>query len=201
VFRRRSGEAPAVLESDQPHQVPESPARQAGKGRPTPKRSEVERRRREPYTPPPADRKAAATQRRERQRTERLRRTEAMRKGEEWAIPPKDRGQVRALARDYVDSRKVIVSEYVLFGVFAVVIAVFALGQAKNSSVILFIEIGIVCLIALESMYHAAVVGRLARKRFPGQSTRGLSWYIAKRAIKLRSTRIPPARVTRGQAI
>ena len=41
-----------------------------------------------------------------------------MRKGEQWAMPPVDRGPVRALARDYVDSRKVIVSEYILFAVF-----------------------------------------------------------------------------------
>ena len=77
-----------------------------GKGRPTPKRSEVERARRQPYAPPPADKKAAAAQRRDRSAPSRSRRTEAMRRGEEWALPAKDSGPVRALARDYVDSRR-----------------------------------------------------------------------------------------------
>ncbi len=124
-----------------------------------------------------------------------------MRRGEEWALPPKDRGAVRALARDYIDSRRLIVSEYILFAVFALILLVFLLGAAKNSSVVLFIEIGIVALIALEALYHSTRVSRLAAQRFPGQSTRGLAWYVAKRSIRLRSSRIPPARVSRGEAI
>src|SRR6266704_6793283 len=106
VFRRRTQAAPAVLDSDQAPEVPGQPAKQAGKGRPTPKRSEVERRRRQPYTAPPADKKAAAAQTRERRRAEQKRKMDAMRRGEEWALPPKDRGPVRALARDYIDSRR-----------------------------------------------------------------------------------------------
>jgi hypothetical protein len=187
-----------VLESDQ---VPEAPARQAGKGRPTPKRSDVERRRREPYTPPPADRKAASSQRRERQRAESKRRMDAMRKGEEWAIPAKDRGAVKALARDYVDSRRFIISEYILFAIFILIFALFIIDRTKNSTVILLIEVGIVSVILFEALYHAMTVSRLARQRLPGQSTRGLTWYIVKRNVKLRSSRIPPPRVSRGQAI
>lgn len=201
MFRRRSDSAPALLESEQENSAPGQTARQAGKGRPTPKRSEVERRRREPYAPPPADRKAAAAQRRDRQSSERKRRMEAMRKGEQWAMRPVDRGPVRALARDYVDSRKVIVSEYILFAVFVLIIGVVLLGAAKSSSVVLLIELAILGLIAIESSYHALKVARLARQRFPDQSTRGLTWYVTKRTIKLRSTRIPPARVSRGQEI
>lgn len=124
-----------------------------------------------------------------------------MRRGEEWALPPKDRGAVRALARDYIDSRRLVVSEYILFAVFAMILVVFAFGAAKNSSFVLYLELGIVLLIAIEALYHATMVSRLARQRLPGESTRGIAWYIAKRAIRLRSSRIPPARVARGQAI
>lgn len=197
MFRRRAAAAQAVLEDDQAA----APARQAGKGRPTPKRSEVERRRRQPYAAPPANKKAAAAQDREHRRAEQKRRMDAMRRGEEWALPPRDRGQVRALARDYVDSRRLIVSEYILFAVFAIILLVFLLGAAKNSSVILYIELAIVGLITVESSFHAMVVRRMAGQRFPGQSTKGLAWYVAKRAIRLRSSRIPPARVARGEAI
>jgi hypothetical protein len=188
-----------VVESESP--APDVAARQAGKGRPTPKRSEVERARRQPYTAPPKDKKAAAAQQRERRRSEQQRKMQAMRRGEEWAMPAKDRGPVKALARDYVDSRRVIVSEYILFAVFALILLVFLLGGAKNSSAVLYVELGIVALIGGESMIHAAKVRRLARQRFPGENTRGLTWYVAKRAIRLRSSRIPPARVARGQAI
>jgi hypothetical protein len=201
VFRRRAEAAPDVLDADEAPEVSDQPAKQAGKGRPTPKRSEVERRRRQPYTAPPADKRAAAAQTRERKRTEQRRKMDAMRRGEEWALPPKDRGAVRGLARDYIDSRRVIVSEYILFAVFALILLVFLLGAAKNSSAILYIEVGIVGLIGIESLVHATIVRRLAGKRFPGESTRGLVWYVAKRSIRLRSSRIPPARVARGEAI
>jgi Protein of unknown function (DUF3043) len=199
VFRRRTQDDPAPAETESP--ATDSPVKQAGKGRPTPKRSEVERARRQPYTAPPKDKKAAAAQQRERRRTEQQRRMQAMRRGEEWALPAKDRGPVKALARDYVDSRRVIVSEYILFAVFALILLVFLLGAAKNSSAVLYIELGIVALIGGESMIYATLVRRLARQRFPGENTRGLTWYVAKRAIRLRSSRIPPARVARGQAI
>ena len=186
-------------------QAPDQPARPAGKGKPTPKRSEVERRRREPYAPPPGDRKAAAAQRRERQAAERKRRMDAMRRGEDWAMRPVDKGPVKALARDFVDSRRLVVSEYVLFLVFVVILAVFFIGRGSKGSsgsyLILLIELGIVALIALESLYLSMRVARLVRQRLPGERTRGLTWYVARRAIKLRGSRIPPARVQRGEDI
>jgi hypothetical protein len=190
-----------VAEEDQAELAAQQSAKQAGKGRPTPKRSEVERRRRQPYTPPPTDKKAAGAQQRERRRADQRRRMDAMRRGEEWALATKDRGPVKALARDYIDSRRFVLSEYILFAVFALILLVFAFGAAKNSSIVLYIELGIVLLIAIEAMYHATSVRRLVKQRLPGESTKGIAWYIAKRSIRLRSSRIPPARVARGEAI
>jgi hypothetical protein len=190
-----------VLDSEQPAPEQAGTGGQAGKGRPTPKRSEVERRRRQPYGAPPANKKEAAAQQRERRRTDQRKRMEAMRRGEEWALPPRDRGPVKALARDYIDSRRILVSEYILFAVFALVFLLFVLGAAKNSSAILYIEVGILALIAVESLYHGYRVTALAKQRFPGESTRGITWYITKRAIRLRSSRVPPVRVSRGDKI
>jgi hypothetical protein len=205
VFRRRSSGAPAVLDSDSapaPATAP-TPARQAGKGRPTPKRSEAERKRRQPYTAPPAtkaDRKASSVKDRAHRRAEQQRRVAAMRRGEEWALPAKDRGPLRALARDYLDSRRLVLSEYVLFFIFGLLIVLLFTHAAKNTGFVLDIEFGVVALVIGESTYHAYRVGRLARQRLPGTTVRGMTWYIAKRSIRLRSTRIPPPRVGRGEA-
>jgi hypothetical protein len=192
---------PATPDDEQAKAAADESAKQAGKGRPTPKRSEVERARRQPYTPPPTDRKAASAQQRDRRRAEQKRRTDAMRRGEEWALPAKDRGPVRALARDYVDSRRFIVSEYILFGVFVLIFIIFALGSSKNSAVVLYVELGIVGVIAIESLYYGTMLTRLAKRRLPGESTRGITWYVAKRSLRLRVSRIPPPRVQRGQSI
>jgi Protein of unknown function (DUF3043) len=201
VFRRRSAPASAEVAGNEAGDGSGEAFRQVGKGRPTPKRSDVERRRRQPYAAPPADKKASATQQRDLRRAEQRRRMDAMRRGEEWALPARDRGPVKALARDYIDSRRVIVSEYILFAVFALIFLVFLLGAAKNSATVLYLEVGIVAVIALEALFHATAVRRLARQRFPGENTRGLAWYMAKRSIRLRSSRIPPARVARGDTI
>lgn len=197
MFLRRTSGAPAVADTDQPVQPPITQPRQAGKGRPTPKRSEVERRRRQPYAAQPADRKAASAKR----RSDYQRTRAAARRGEEWALRPTDRGPVRALARDYIDSRRVILSEYVLIVAFIAIVAIFGLGAAANSLAILGLELGIIALIAVESLYHARKVTKLARERLPGESTRGVGWYIAKRAMRLRMSREPQARVERGATI
>ncbi len=201
MLRRRSGGATATPESDELNSATDQQVKQAGKGKPTPKRSEVERARRQPYTPPPKDRKAASAQQRDHRRTEQKRRMDAMKRGEEWAIPPRDRGPARGLARDYVDSRRWIISEYILFAVFALIFVIFALGSGKNSALVLYIELGIVAIIALEGLYHGTRVTRLIKQRLPDASTRGITWYVVKRSLRLRSSRIPPARVKRGDTI
>ena len=124
-----------------------------------------------------------------------------MRRGEEWALPAKDKGPVKALVRDYIDSRRLIISEYVLFGVFVLIFMLFVLGAAKNSSTILYTELGILALILVESGYHTVRAINLVKQRLPGQSIRGINFYIIKRSIRLRSTRIPPPRVARGDSI
>ena len=201
VLWRRSGGATATQESDQASQAAEQ-AKQVGKGKPTPKRSEVERARRQPYAAPPKDKKAAAAQDRDRRRVERERQMAAMKRGEEWAIPARERGAVKALARDYLDSRRFVLSEYILFGVFLLIFVIFFIGSRKGySNLILYLELLIVLVIAVEATYHAMMVTRLAKQRLPGESTRGITWYITKRSLRLRASRIPPPRVSRGERI
>jgi len=201
VLRRRSGGATATPENDEAAQAQDA-AKSAGKGKPTPKRSEVERARRQPYAAPPKDKKAAAAQDRERRRLERERQMAAAKRGEEWAIHPRDRGAVKALARDYLDSRKFVLSEYILFCVFILVFIIFALGSHKAySNLILYLELLIVLIIAGEGAYRGAMVTRLVKQRLPGESTRGITWYITKRSLRLRASRIPPPRVKRGDRI
>ena len=170
----------------------------AAKGRPTPKRSEAERRRRQPYTAP-ADRKAAGQQSRDRDRTSRSRRMEAMRRGEGWALPRKDQGPVRALARDYVDSKRSI-SEYYMFGVVVLVVLLFIPGLRK-SAVVDYAVLLLLAVIVIESVITGRRVIKLANQRFPGESTHGLRMYAAIRGTQLRRLRMPAPRVKPGDKI
>jgi Protein of unknown function (DUF3043) len=202
VFRRRSTtteDAPAEgtpgsSANDQAGRT--SGAVTAGKGKPTPKRSEAERSRR--YNAP-GDRKEALRQSRTRDRSARTRKTEAMRRGEEWALPAKDKGPVRALARDLVDSRR-RVSEFYMYGLVVLLFLLF-LHDKVVQTVLPLLLIVMVLIMVVEGYFVGRRVTALANERFPGQSTRGIKMYAAMRALQIRKLRFPKPRVKPGTTV
>jgi hypothetical protein len=169
----------------------------AGKGRPTPKRNEAERRRRQPYTAP-RDRKEASRVSRDRQRADRTRRMEAVRRGEEWALPPRDRGPAKALARDFVDSKR-RVSEYYMYGLLVLLVLLFVPSLVVKTFVPLLV-LSAVLVMAIEGIYIGRRVKALAAQRMPRESTRGLGLYAAMRALQIRKLRVPKPRVNPGDS-
>lgn len=168
-----------------------------GKGRPTPKRSEAERRRRQPYTAP-KDRKEAARASRTRQRADRARRTEAVRRGEAWALPPRDRGPVKALARDYVDSKRRI-SEYYMYGLLVLLVLLFIRAPIVQTMVPLLV-LAAVLVMGIEGIFIGRRAKLLAAERLPGESTRGIRLYSAMRALQIRKLRVPKPRIKPGDS-
>jgi hypothetical protein len=186
------------LSLDEPEAAADRAGLTPGKGRPTPKRSEAERRRRQPYSAP-SDGKAASQQSRDRDRTSRARKMEAARRGESWALPRKDQGPVRALARDYVDSRRSL-SEFYMFGVVFLIVLLFVPGLRK-SAVVDYAVLVMLAVIVSESILVSGRVMRLAQQRFPGESTRGVRMYTAIRGTQFRRLRVPAPRVKPGDKI
>lgn len=202
MFRRRNAateDAPAEPTADEvkAEAAAARGAVTAGKGRPTPKRSEAERRRR--YQLSAEDRKAAGKQSRTRDRAERARKTEAMRRGEEWALPAKDKGQVRALARDYVDSKRRF-SEFYMYGLVVLLFLLF-LHSSVIQTVLPVVLIVMVLIMAGEGFWIGSRVAKLANERYPGQSTRGIKMYSGMRALQIRQLRFPKPRVKPGAQI
>jgi Protein of unknown function (DUF3043) len=199
VFRRRSSDAPdlldaeqAAVDSDETESVRSSlTPKKAG---PTPKRSEAQANRRTPYQAP-TDRKSASA----RDRGERARKAQALQRGEQWALPAKDRGNVRGLARDYVDSRRGL-SEYYLFAAIPLLVLLFL-----HVSGVQLIADALVLLILVvvigEGYYIGRKVQRLAQERYPGENLKGIKIYSFVRNTQLRRLRIPKPRVARGQKI
>jgi hypothetical protein len=206
VFRRRSTDASGVLEPDQ--QAPDTeadsqvnrprPGFTAPKGAPTPKRSAAQSNRRQPYQAP-SDRKTASKQSRTLNRAERIRRTDAYQRGETWALPPKDQGPVRALARDVVDARR-SVGEYYMILVIVAVAALLALPDSLKYLADLLVLV-LIAAIAIEGWFVGQRVKRLAAERYPGQSTRGVVGYAMFRGVNLRRLRMPKPRVKPGDRI
>nr|WP_202420271.1 DUF3043 domain-containing protein [Actinomadura rayongensis] len=188
VFGRRTQEAP-----EDPPQV----AKPGGKGRPTPKRSEAQKKRLQPITAPPADRKEAYKRVRERQAAERSRMREGMARGEEKYLLKRDKGPVRRLARDYVDSRRTIGS-YLMYVLFAIVVlSLLPIPAARLFG--LFAPPVLLLAVFVEGFVLNVGVKRLAAQRFPNESTRGVGMYAALRAMQIRRLRQPPPQVKLGE--
>jgi len=208
VFRRRSAGATDGTAQDSPGtQSPDGPAdlkqarspAEAAKGRPTPKRSEAERRRRQPITgsrPPAAPR---TPEEKAKARSERGRRYEAMKRGEDWALNPRDRGPVRALARDYVDSKR-RVSEYYMYILVVLLAAVFLRNKAVQEYISPLVLV-LVLVIILDAQLIRRSLRKLVAERLPGESTRGLTMYAVFRALQIRRFRMPAPRVQPGDKI
>jgi hypothetical protein len=205
VFRRRATNADladpdqaATAASDDEQESTARPGWTAPKGVPTPKRSEAQASRRQPYQAP-ADRKTASKQSRQRSQADRARRTQALQRGEDWALPPKDRGPVRALARDVVDSRHGFGEYYLLMVVFLFVLLI--LPGSSTKIIIDLVVVASLVLIVGEGWLVGQKVKRLAAERFPGHSTRGVTMYTVVRGISMRRMRVPKPRVNRGDKI
>jgi hypothetical protein len=207
VFRRRDAGADgavdeAAADGARPG-TPQSAQRPAGggsavtpaKGRPTPKRSEAERRRRQPYAAP-ADRKAAARQARTRDRGERARKYEAMKRGEDWAMPLRDRGPVKALTRDYVDSKR-RVSEFYMY-ILLVLLVMLLLKNTGLDAIVYPLVLVLVVVMVAEGIMISRGVKKLAAQRFPGESTRGITRYAIMRMLQIRRFRMPAPRIGPG---
>src|SRR5271166_4006978 len=205
VFRRRSAGATDSTAQDSPGaQSPDGPAdskprspAEAAKGRPTPKRSEAEARRRQPITGSRAP--AGPRTPEDKAKTARATKYDAMKRGEAWALNPRDRGPARALTRDFVDSKR-RASEYYMYILVVLLAAVFL----KNKSLQEFISplvLVLIVVIAIDALLIRRSLGRLVAERLPGESTRGLTTYAVMRALQIRRFRVPAPRVGPGAKI
>jgi Protein of unknown function (DUF3043) len=183
----------------------------AGKGRPTPKRREAEGRRRGPVPPPPRTQREAMRRNRttrptrEQRVRENTQRRERMMAGDEKYLLPKDRGPVKAFARDAIDARRNLMG---LFMPLAVVVLVSYVAQIAVPTVPIQLYVMAACLLFLLAMVVEAVmlgrlVAKLARAELPKESVGIVSmiWYTFTRASQVRRLRIPRPRVRPGETV
>jgi hypothetical protein len=204
VFRRRSAGATDGTAQDSPGaQSPDGPAdtkprspAEAAKGRPTPKRSVAEAKRRQPITGSRTPAAPRTKEEKSKARVNRANRYEAMKRGEAWALNPRDRGPARALARDFVDSKR-RVSEYYMYILVVLLAAVFVRSPAAQSFISPLVLV-LVLVIVVDATLIRRSLRRLVAERLPGESTRGLTGYAVMRALQIRRFRVPAPRVGPG---
>ena len=171
-----------------------------GKGRPTPKRKEAESKRKVSSLAPIVtkdQKRASKAQGREDRTAQRA----AYLRGDEAALPLRDRGPARRFVRNYVDSRR-STGEYFLPTIFAVLILFYSTSFAPTAKISKIITVGAIVL--MYAMLLVAVVDGvlLSRKirtaveaQFPGTETKGLGMYAWLRSTQMRRLRAPHPQV------
>jgi hypothetical protein len=172
----------------------------ARKGRPTPKR-------RTSSTPPPpapkTRKEAIAWQKQQGARAKvggqkkmsTAEYRQAMKAGDPRVLPRRDQGPVRALARDYVDSRR-MASNYLLW-LFPLMLVGYAIKYIQLVTLVLFFAL------LVEWILSGSRIRSLARERGleTKESAVSLGFYAGSRAYFRRSWRRPAPRVALGDKI
>ena len=173
----------------------------AGKGRPTPKRSEAQGRRPGPPPPPPTTRKEAYRRMRENQAGQRGATKAAMARGDDSALPARDRGPARKLVRDIVDSRRNVGSAFLLLAA-VLLVALFVRNPAFQTYTSMLALVFFAAL-AFDSVMLSRRIRKLVSERLPKTTDkqRSLVWYGISRSTMIRKWRFPKATVGLGDEI
>ena len=177
----------------------ESGGQGAGKGRPTPKRRDAQKRRRAAV---PANKKEAAAARRTRLREERALQRQALLSGDERHLPARDAGPAKRLARDVVDSRFTV--GQVFFGLILVVFAASFLvpkGYKTTLAAVNALSFLAVIVVAFDSVRVGRRAKRIVAAAYGAKSAFGVTAYATIRAMQPRRLRRPPPKVKRGQEV
>ena len=119
-----------------------------------------------------------------------------MKAGEAWALNPRDRGPARALARDYIDSKR-RVSEYYMYILVVLLAAIFVRSKVAQTYISPLVLV-LVVVILIDAQLIRYRLRKLVAERLPGESTRGLTMYAVMRALQIRRFRVPAPRVRPG---
>jgi hypothetical protein len=193
-------------ETEAPEAPVAAPTVSLGKNRPTPKRRDSEGRR-GPVTAPKTRKEAYARQKQLAKEQKAARRSApprsaaeqraALRRGDASALPRRDQGKTRKLARDYVDSHRML-SNYLLL-LFPIMVAgiVPALSMLQIAVLVIFLAL------LVEWYLVGRRIRRLAQERFGESDGSNLSigFYAGSRAYLPRRWRLPAPQVERGEAI
>jgi hypothetical protein len=171
----------------------------SGKGRPTPKRNEAQGRRTGPPPPPPTTRKEAYRRMRAQQATRRAEMRQGAARGDDSYLPARDRGPVRKLVRDIVDSRRNVGSFFLaIAGVALIGTIAPSLAVRSYATFLLF---GFFLLLIVDSFLLGRRIRKIVGQRHPDARTRGLVMYGISRSTMIRRWRFPKPDVALGAQV
>ena len=158
------------------------------KGRPTPSRKAAESKRKVSPLAPVVG-KEAKKREKALARERRIAAREAYMRGDENALPLRDRGPVRRFVRDEVDARRSI-GEFFMPIIFVVLL--FSVVPNMTVNVIAIVLMYTVLLYAVvDGFFLSRKLRKQIAAKFPGESSKGLGMYGWLRSTQMRRLRAP----------
>jgi hypothetical protein len=167
------------------------------KGRPTPKRKEAVAARKV-LSLAPASTKEEKKRAKDAARTSRIAARAAYMRGDENALPARDKGPVKRFVRNYVDARKSI-GEYFLPIIFVVLFltlipsAIFQIG-----SIIIMYSVLLVSVV--DGFFLSRKIKAAVTEKFPGTDLKGVGMYGWLRSTQMRRMRSPKPQIKAGES-
>jgi hypothetical protein len=178
--------------------VPAPSVKEGGKGRPTPTRKEAEAAAKERAKVPRTRKEILAAQRQAKTESNQHIRAQ-MKAGNEKYLLPRDKGPVRRFIRDFVDSRLSFVELLI-----PLLILTMVLGYSGNDTARGYgnaILLGTVLLVVVDMFTLRRRLRKQLAARFPGEPTKGTTYYAVSRALQMKFMRLPKAQVKLGQEL
>nr|WP_120492289.1 DUF3043 domain-containing protein [Corynebacterium lactis] len=194
------------------------------KGRPTPKRNEIERERgirRGPVEAPLTSKEARARRKelkasmskeelkavKARERAERRQQRriadERMAAGDPRYLLPRDQGPERKLVRDWVDSRRFLANIFLPFALVLLLVMMIGTSMPKLANAASMIAMVLIVALVLEGIYLGRRAMKLVRSHFPktSEGAWSIGFYAYSRASQPRRLRTPRPQVNIGDEI
>lgn len=170
----------------------------AGKGRPTPKRKDAQAKVKVSSLAPVVtkEQKRAAKLA---SRQDRVASRAAYLRGDDNALPARDRGPERRFVRNYVDARRSI-GEYFLPIIFVVlVLTLIQIPAIQFGAIALMYAVLLIAVV--DGVFLGRKIKRLMGQKFPGSETKGLAMYAWLRSTQMRRLRAPHPQTKVGDVV
>ena len=162
------------------------------KGKPTPKRKEAQAKLKVSSLSPAASKEAKKALK-EQSRSRRLETRAAYMRGEESALPVRDKGPARRFVRNYVDERKSVTEYFLVFIMVILFLTVIPSRAVQLAAIVLMYSAMI--WVALDGFLLSRRIKKIVAAKFPDESTKGLGLYGWMRSTQLRRLRAPAPQV------
>ncbi len=172
-----------------------TPENSQKKGRPTPKRKEAQAAVKVSSLAP-ASTKAEKKRAKDQARAARLAQREAYLRGEESALPVRDRGPEKKFVRNYVDARRSIGEFFLPIIGFVLILSLIPVGIFAVAGIIIMYSVLLISVI--DGFFLSRKIKAEVAKRFPDKSTKGLGLYGWLRSTQMRRMRAPKPQVKAG---